>query len=84
MICIMIFTRQFLQNGKALSKKSVQYIPVLGWTFKFAEYILLERSYDKDREILTKQVKELVDYPDPMVVSSHKIQMPKILQLYYS
>ncbi|KAF7281438.1 hypothetical protein GWI33_004764 [Rhynchophorus ferrugineus] len=55
-----------LGNCKAYAKKVIQYMPVLGWGWKFAEFVFLERSYEKDKDIINKQIKELSDHPDPM------------------
>uniref|UniRef100_U5EUZ3 Putative lysophosphatidic acid acyltransferase lpaat n=1 Tax=Corethrella appendiculata TaxID=1370023 RepID=U5EUZ3_9DIPT len=55
-----------LGNCKAYAKKVIQYIPTVGWSWKFAEFVFLERSFDRDREIIGKQIKEILDYPDPV------------------
>ncbi|XP_077302646.1 1-acyl-sn-glycerol-3-phosphate acyltransferase gamma-like [Arctopsyche grandis] len=55
-----------LGNCKAFAKKSIQYMPPVGWSWKFGEYVFLERSYDKDKEIILKQLQELGNYPDPI------------------
>ncbi|XP_029178967.1 1-acyl-sn-glycerol-3-phosphate acyltransferase gamma-like [Nylanderia fulva] len=57
---------RLLGNCKAYAKKSIQYIPTLGWAWKFAESIFLERSWEKDKENIKNQIKELVEYPDTM------------------
>lgn len=57
---------RLLGNCKAYAKKSIQYIPTLGWAWKFAESIFLERSWEKDKENIKSQIKELVEYPDTM------------------
>lgn len=57
-----------LGNCKAYAKKVIQYIPAVGWAWKFAEFIFLERSYDKDKEIIDTQLREIFDYPDPVWV----------------
>ncbi|XP_012526817.1 1-acyl-sn-glycerol-3-phosphate acyltransferase gamma isoform X1 [Monomorium pharaonis] len=57
---------RLLGNCKAYAKKSIQYIPTLGWAWKFAESIFLERSWEKDKEKIKSQIKELVEYPDTM------------------
>lgn len=44
-------------------------MPVLGWCWKFSEFVFLERSYEKDKEIINTQIKELAEHPDPMWVS---------------
>lgn len=46
---------------------------MLGWTWKFSEFVFLERSFDKDREIINRQIKELTDHPDPIWVNSKLI-----------
>jgi len=57
---------RLLGNCKAYAKKSIQYIPTLGWAWKFAESIFLERSWEKDKQNIKGQIKELVEYPDTM------------------
>jgi lysophosphatidic acid acyltransferase / lysophosphatidylinositol acyltransferase len=55
-----------LGNCKAYAKKVISYIPTIGWSWKFAEFVFLERSFEKDREIITHQLSEIFDYPDPV------------------
>uniref|UniRef100_A0A1B6DHQ2 Phospholipid/glycerol acyltransferase domain-containing protein n=1 Tax=Clastoptera arizonana TaxID=38151 RepID=A0A1B6DHQ2_9HEMI len=55
-----------LGNCKAYAKKSIQYVPTMGWGWKFSESVFLERSFDKDKEAIARQIKELGDYPDPI------------------
>ncbi|KAJ2939681.1 hypothetical protein O0L34_g14400 [Tuta absoluta] len=55
-----------LGNCKAYAKKSIQYLPPIGWCWKFAEFVFLERSFDKDKEIIKTQISEICDYPDPV------------------
>lgn len=55
-----------LGNCKAYAKKVIQYIPTVGWNWKFAEFVFLERSFDKDKEIIEKQLNEVFNYPDPI------------------
>lgn len=61
--------RGVLGNCKAYAKKVIQYIPAIGWCWKFAEFVFLERSFDKDKIIIDQQVNEIFDYPDPCWVS---------------
>ncbi|CAD7002339.1 unnamed protein product [Ceratitis capitata] len=56
---------QCLGNCKAYAKKAISYVPVMGWAWKFAEFVFLERSFDKDSEIIARQLKEVFAYPDP-------------------
>jgi len=55
-----------LGNCKAYAKKVISYIPTIGWSWKFAEFVFLERSFDKDKEVIAKQLNEIFDYPDPV------------------
>ncbi|KAJ8918430.1 hypothetical protein NQ315_008127 [Exocentrus adspersus] len=63
MICDRI---HLLGNCKAYAKKVIQYVPILGWAWKFSEFVFLERSFDKDKEIINKQITELAEHPDPI------------------
>ncbi|XP_072394733.1 1-acyl-sn-glycerol-3-phosphate acyltransferase gamma-like [Diabrotica undecimpunctata] len=63
MICERIHV---LGNCKAYAKKVIQYIPVLGWAWKCSEFVFLERNFDKDREVINKQITELAEHPDPI------------------
>lgn len=55
-----------LGNCKAYAKKVISFIPTIGWSWKFAEFVFLERSFDKDKEIILTQLNEIFDYPDPV------------------
>lgn len=57
---------RMLGNCKAYAKKVIQYVPVLGWCWKFSEFVFLERSFEKDRKNIITQVEALADHPDPM------------------
>jgi len=63
MICDRI---HLLGNCKAYAKKVIQYMPILGWAWKFSEFVFLERSFDKDKDVINRQITELADHPDPM------------------
>lgn len=41
---------------------------MIGWSWKFAEFVFLERSFEKDKEIIGRQINEIFDYPDPVWV----------------
>ncbi|CAB3368326.1 Hypothetical predicted protein [Cloeon dipterum] len=57
---------RLLGNCKTYAKKVLQYIPTMGWAWKFGESVFLERNWEKDKEIISKQLKELVEYPSPI------------------
>ncbi|CAN4119877.1 unnamed protein product [Withania somnifera] len=49
----------------ALAKKSLSYLPVLGWSMWFAGYVSLERSWIKDEKALKSGFRELNDFHQP-------------------
>uniref|UniRef100_A0A1B0EYC0 Phospholipid/glycerol acyltransferase domain-containing protein n=1 Tax=Phlebotomus papatasi TaxID=29031 RepID=A0A1B0EYC0_PHLPP len=55
-----------LGNCKAYAKKVIQYLPIIGWAWKFSEFVFLERSFDKDKELIGRQLANLLAYPDPI------------------
>ncbi|XP_059613191.1 1-acyl-sn-glycerol-3-phosphate acyltransferase gamma-like [Phlebotomus argentipes] len=55
-----------LGNCKAYAKKVIQYLPIIGWAWKFSEFVFLERSFDKDKEMIGRQLANLLAYPDPI------------------
>lgn len=57
-----------LGNCKAYAKKVISYIPTIGWSWKFAEFVFLERSFDKDKIIIERQLDEIFDYPSPVAL----------------
>lgn len=57
-----------LGNCKAYVKKSLQYVPTFGWAWRFAEFIFMERNWEKDKEIITSLINELVNYPDSITL----------------
>jgi lysophosphatidic acid acyltransferase / lysophosphatidylinositol acyltransferase len=40
----------------------------MGWAWKFGESVFLERNWEKDKKIISEQLKELVEYPNPIWV----------------
>lgn len=55
-----------LGNAKAYAKKTIKYLPVIGPTWTFGEFVFLTRSWEKDQDILGSQITELADHPDPI------------------
>ncbi|XP_019154454.1 PREDICTED: 1-acyl-sn-glycerol-3-phosphate acyltransferase 2-like isoform X1 [Ipomoea nil] len=54
-----------LGSTLAVMKKSSVYLPVIGWSMFFSEYLFLERSWAKDESTLKSGLKRLQDYPLP-------------------
>lgn len=46
---------------------------MLGWAWKCSEFVFLERNFDKDKEVINRQITELSEHPDPMWVSTKYI-----------
>lgn len=54
-----------LGSTRAVMKKSTKYLPVMGWSMWFSEYIFLERSWAKDEETLKASFQSLKGFPQP-------------------
>eukprot|EP00053_Salpingoeca_punica_P008417 m.75623 g.75623 ORF g.75623 m.75623 type:complete len:380 (+) comp14594_c0_seq1:188-1327(+) len=54
-----------LGGSKCLLKKSLSYIPVLGWTWWFLEYVFLSRSWAEDQKLMTKAFRRLGEFNMP-------------------
>lgn len=54
-----------LGNTRAVMKKSTKYLPVMGWSMWFSEYIFLERSWAKDESTLKSSFQSLRGFPQP-------------------
>ncbi|CAF0743582.1 unnamed protein product [Brachionus calyciflorus] len=58
-----------LGGSKVVLKDSLKYIPILGWSWAFGEYIFLKRVWDKDHKILVEDMKNILDYPKDLPYS---------------
>ncbi|XP_022982986.1 1-acyl-sn-glycerol-3-phosphate acyltransferase 2-like [Cucurbita maxima] len=54
-----------LGSTLAVMKKSSKFLPVLGWSMWFSEYLFLERSWAKDEITLKSGLLRLKDFPLP-------------------
>ncbi|OWM67215.1 1-acyl-sn-glycerol-3-phosphate acyltransferase 2 [Punica granatum] len=54
-----------LGSTLAVMKKSSKFLPVIGWSMWFSEYLFLERSWAKDESTLKLGLQRLKDYPLP-------------------
>lgn len=52
-----------LGGAKALMKKSARYVPVMGWTWWFAEYIFLARNWATDQNHLEESYARYRSFP---------------------
>ncbi|GMP86944.1 hypothetical protein CsSME_00039520 [Camellia sinensis var. sinensis] len=54
-----------LGSALAVMKKSSKFLPVIGWSMWFSEYLFLERSWAKDEKTLKSGLQQLQDFPLP-------------------
>ncbi|KAK8948535.1 1-acyl-sn-glycerol-3-phosphate acyltransferase PLS1 [Platanthera zijinensis] len=54
-----------LGSTLAVMKKSSKFLPVIGWSMWFTEYLFLERSWAKDEDTLKSGLQRLNDFPQP-------------------
>ncbi|KAJ6832021.1 1-acyl-sn-glycerol-3-phosphate acyltransferase PLS1 [Iris pallida] len=54
-----------LGSTLAVMKKSSKFLPVIGWSMWFTEYLFLERSWAKDEGTLKSGLQRLKDFPRP-------------------
>ncbi|KAG5063601.1 hypothetical protein AAZX31_02G170600 [Glycine max] len=54
-----------LGSTLAVMKKSSKFLPVIGWSMWFSEYLFLERSWAKDERTLKSGLQQLRDFPLP-------------------
>ncbi|KAK4838143.1 hypothetical protein QYF36_011380 [Acer negundo] len=54
-----------LGSALAVMKKSSKFLPVIGWSMWFSEYLFLERSWAKDENTLKSGLQRLKDFPQP-------------------
>eukprot|EP00262_Sarcandra_glabra_P007952 TRINITY_DN21100_c0_g1_i1.p1 TRINITY_DN21100_c0_g1~~TRINITY_DN21100_c0_g1_i1.p1 ORF type:complete len:382 (-),score=51.77 TRINITY_DN21100_c0_g1_i1:342-1487(-) len=54
-----------LGSTLAVMKKSSKFLPVIGWSMWFSEYVFLERSWAKDENTLKSGFQRLKDFPRP-------------------
>ncbi|CAH8255267.1 unnamed protein product [Arabidopsis lyrata] len=52
-----------LGSSLAIMAKEAKYLPIIGWSMWFSDYIFLERSWAKDENTLKAGFKRLEDFP---------------------
>nr|XP_043633592.1 1-acyl-sn-glycerol-3-phosphate acyltransferase 2-like [Erigeron canadensis] len=55
-----------LGSTTSLIKKSLKFLPVIGWSMWFSEYIFLERNWSEDKNTLKAGFENLRDFPMPL------------------
>lgn len=59
---------KMLANAKTFAKKSLMYVPVVGWNWALSEHIFLERSWEKDSQTLGEKLDRLIEYKDKILL----------------
>ncbi|KAK9273958.1 hypothetical protein L1049_018770 [Liquidambar formosana] len=54
-----------LGSALAVMKKSLQFLPIIGWSMWFSDYVFLERNWAKDENTLKSGFQRLEDFPQP-------------------
>ncbi|CAO1422042.1 unnamed protein product [Diamesa tonsa] len=54
-----------LGHSRGFIKNGIKYIPIAGWFFKLAEHIFLERDFEKDKEVIEKQIQYTLEINEP-------------------
>ncbi|XP_039016052.1 1-acyl-sn-glycerol-3-phosphate acyltransferase 2-like [Hibiscus syriacus] len=54
-----------LGTSLVVMKKSSKFLPVIGWSMWFSEYLFLDRSWAKDKSTLKAGLQCLKDFPQP-------------------
>uniref|UniRef100_A0A224YSQ7 Lysophosphatidic acid acyltransferase / lysophosphatidylinositol acyltransferase n=1 Tax=Rhipicephalus zambeziensis TaxID=60191 RepID=A0A224YSQ7_9ACAR len=69
LVCWMICDQfNMLANAKTFAKKSLMYVPVIGWNWALSEQIFLERSWEKDSQTIGGKLDKLLDYKDKILL----------------
>ena len=45
-------------------KSALKYIPILGWSWTFSEYIFVRREWEVDRQVMKKDLSTIFDFPE--------------------
>ncbi|CAI0412375.1 unnamed protein product [Linum tenue] len=54
-----------LGSSLAIMKRENKWLPIIGWSMWFSDYVFLTRSWDKDESTLKSGFERLVDFPMP-------------------
>lgn len=56
---------QKLGNAKSFVKRSLRFIPIIGWSWIFGEFAFLERNLEKDSANIVKALKNFLQFEHP-------------------
>lgn len=55
-----------LAATKVFAKRSLSYVPVIGWIWRMAEIIFLDRNWQKDKACIVNQIEQISQYANPV------------------
>ncbi|XP_055339899.1 1-acyl-sn-glycerol-3-phosphate acyltransferase gamma-like [Paramacrobiotus metropolitanus] len=55
-----------LAATKVFAKRSLSYVPVIGWLWRLGEIIFLDRNWQKDRTCIANQIAQISQYANPV------------------
>lgn len=58
-----------LGGSKVILKDSLKYIPILGWSWAFGEFVFVKRVWDTDHKTLSRDMENILDYPKDLPYS---------------
>ncbi|KAJ8460545.1 hypothetical protein OPV22_033471 [Ensete ventricosum] len=64
--CVIAQRSDCLGSLLAVMKKSTKFLPVIGWSIWFAEYLFIDRIWAKDETTLKLGLQSLKDFPRPL------------------
>lgn len=69
LVCWMVCDQfKMLANAKTFAKKSLMYVPIIGWNWALSEQIFLERSWEKDSQTIGGKLDKLLEYKDKILL----------------
>ncbi|GMN26371.1 hypothetical protein TIFTF001_001270 [Ficus carica] len=71
-----------LGSSLAIMKKEAKFLPIIGWSMWFSDYVFLERKWAKDEGTLKSGFRRLEDFPMPfwlaLFVEGTRFTQPKL------
>ena len=46
-----------------IAKNALKYVPVIGWSWFFSEFIFIRREWEKDKELMVRELNSIFNFP---------------------
>jgi 1-acyl-sn-glycerol-3-phosphate acyltransferase len=53
-----------IKASKVVAKNELKYLPILGWSWYFSEYVFVKRKWESDQKVLAKDINQITQYPN--------------------